>query len=139
VLGIAAPTQPQVAFIAGYSHRSGTWSTYLSRLRGKALIEGRGDLVLTERGAGLAREPAAPPSGEALRTTVLEKIDGPLRRILEPLLGAYPQGLSQEAAANEAGYSHQSGTWSTYLSRLRALELISGRGELKAEQWLFAA
>jgi hypothetical protein len=139
VLGIAAPSHAQTAFIARYSHKSGTWSTYLGRLRSKGLIEGRGDLVLTAEGATLAAEPATPPTREALHAAVLEKIDTPLQRILSPLLNAYPEGLSHPDAAGMAGYSHQSGTWSTYLSRLRSLDLIAGRGELKAEDWLFAA
>jgi uncharacterized protein len=139
VLGIAAPSHAQTAFIAGFSHKSGTWATYLSRLRSKGLIEGRGDLVLTEAGAVIAVEPAAAPTTEALHAAVLDKIDPPLRKILTPLLEAYPSGLTHEQTAGVAGYSHQSGTWATYLSRLRSLDLISGRGELKAEPWLFAA
>jgi hypothetical protein len=139
VLGIPAPSHAQVAFIAGYSRKSGTWSTYLSRLRSAGMIEGRGDLVLTAEGAAIAAEPAAPPTREALHAAVLGKIDAPLQRILTPLLEAYPAGLSHPRAAGIAGYSHESGTWSTYLSRLRSLDLIAGRGELKAEPWLFAA
>ena len=139
MLGIPAPSHAQVAFIAGYSHKSGTWSTYLSRLRSAGMIEGRGDLVLTAEGAAIAAEPAAPPTREALHAAVLGKIDAPLQRILTPLLEAYPAGLSHPQAAEIAGYSHESGTWSTYLSRLRSLDLIAGRGELKAEPWLFAA
>ena len=135
VMGIAAPSHAQVAFIAGYSHKSGTWATYLSRLRSDGLIEGRGDLVLTP--SATANDPAAPPNGEALRSIVLSKIDGPLQRILAPILAAYPRGLSHEAAGEAAGYSHTSGTWATYLSRLRTLDLIDGRGELKAQDWLF--
>jgi hypothetical protein len=50
---------------------------------------------------------------------------------------SYPDGLAHPAAAEAAGYSHSSGTWSTYLSRLRSLDLIDGRGELKAQGWLF--
>lgn len=139
VLGIAAPSHAQTAFIAGYSHKSGSWATYLSRLRTKGLIEGRGDLVLTDQGAAIAAEPGAPPSAEALHRAVLGKIDGPLQRILTPLLEAYPNGLTHPEAAEKAGYSYQSGSWATYLSRLRSLDLIAGRGELKAEPWLFAA
>jgi hypothetical protein len=137
VLGIPAPSHAQVGFIAGYSHKSGTWSTYLSRLRSAGMIEGRGDLVLTTEGAAAANEPDAPPSGEQLRATVLAKVDGPLRKIMIPILDAYPQGLAHADAGELAGYSHQSGTWSTYLSRLRSLDLIDGRGELKAQNWLF--
>lgn len=137
VLGIAAPSHAQVAFVAGYSHKSGTWSTYLSRLRSAGLIEGRGDLVLTGPGAQAANEPDTPPTADALRNTVLEKVDAPLRKIMQPIMVAYPNGLSHADAAGEAGYSHTSGTWSTYLSRLRSLDLIEGRGELKAQGWLY--
>lgn len=136
VLGIGVPSQAQVGFIAGYSHKSGTWATYLSRLRSANLIR-RSDLVLTEEGLALAHEPDTPPSAEALRATVLSKIDAPLKRILSPIIDAYPDGLTQTNAGDLAGYSSGSGTWATYLSRLRSLDLIEGRGDLKAQEWLF--
>jgi hypothetical protein len=137
VMGVAAPSQVQVGFIAGYSHKSGTWSTYLGRARTLGLIDGRGDLVLTAEGLAAVNEPDAPPSGEQLRATVLAKIDTPLRRILTPILEVYPNALSQQQAGEAAGYSPASGTWSTYLGRARSLDLIEGRGELKAQGWLF--
>lgn len=137
VMGVGAPTHAQTAFVAGYSHKSGTWSTYLSHLRSQGLIEGRGDLVLTETGTAAASDPQSPPSGEQLRATVIAKLDTPLTRILTPIMEAYPNGLSHQEAADAAGYSAQSGTWSTYLSRLRSLDLIDGRGDLKAQDWLF--
>ena len=137
VMGTPAPSHAQVAFVAGYSHKSGTWSTYLSRLRSAGIIGGRGDLVLTDAGMAAANEPAEQPTGDRLRATVLGKIDGSLQRILTPIIAAYPEGLSHQQAAEAAGYSHSSGTWSTYLSRLRSLDLIDGRGELRAQDWLF--
>jgi hypothetical protein len=137
VLGVAGPSHAQVAFIAGYSHKSGTWATYLSRLRSAGMIEGRGDLVLTDEGAAIAHEPDVPPSGEHLREVVLDKLDGPLAKILEPIIEAYPNALTHAEAAGVAGYSHSSGTWATYLSRLRSLDLIEGRGDLQAQEWMF--
>jgi hypothetical protein len=101
------------------------------------LIEGRGDLALTEAGLNEASEPDAVPSREALWSAVLGKIDAPLQKILKPIIAAYPDGLTHAGAAEEAGYSPSSGTWATYLSRLRSLDLIEGRGELKAQEWLF--
>lgn len=136
-MGIEAPSHPQVAFVAGYSHKSGTWATYLSRLRSAGLIEGRGDLVLTDEGVAVCSPPQSAPTGEHLRALVIDKIDAPLRRILAPILTAYPRGLSHTEAADAAEYSPTSGTWATYLSRLRTLDLIEGRGELKAQAWLF--
>ncbi|WBU27512.1 DUF87 domain-containing protein [Rhodopseudomonas palustris] len=137
VMGVSAPSQAQVAFIAGYSHKSGTWATYLSRLRSAGLIDGRGALTLTTAGEVAAGDPDAPPTAADLRAAVLDKIDSPLQRILRPILDVYPESLTQKQAANAAGYSHSSGTWATYLSRLRSLDLIEGRGDLKAQGWLF--
>lgn len=137
VMGIRAPSHAQVAFIAGYSHKSGTWATYLSRLRSAGMIEGRGDLILMPPGAEHAREPEIEPTREGLWSAVLGKIDAPLQRILKPLIAAYPEGLSHADVAKEAGYSPSSGTWATYLSRLRSLDLIDGRGALRAQSWLF--
>lgn len=137
VIGVEAPSHAQVGFVAGYSHKSGTWSTYLSKLRSADMIDGRGDLMLTALGGSLANEPEVPPTGEQLRATVLAKLDGPQQRILGPILAAYPGALSHAEAGEAAGYSPTSGTWSTYLSKLRSLELIEGRGELRAQAWLF--
>ncbi|UPT99298.1 hypothetical protein J4G48_0015135 [Bradyrhizobium barranii subsp. apii] len=137
VMGVPAPSHAQVGFIAGFSHKSGTWATYLSRLRSSGMIEGRGDLVLTGAGIAAANRPGAPPSGVELRTTVLGRIDAPLAKILTPIMKAYPRGLSHAEAGEKSGYSAASGTWATYLSRLRSLDLIEGRGDLKAQGWLF--
>jgi hypothetical protein len=53
---------------------------------------------------------------------------------------AYPGTLTNAEAGERANLSHQSGTFSTYLSRLRTLELVTGRGgELKASDDLFAS
>lgn len=136
-LGVASPSQAQVAFVAGYSHKSGTWSTYLGRLRAAGMIEGRGELLLTNAGAAVAREPSVAPTAQAVQDAVLEKIDGPLRKILAPLLRVYPDDMTQSDLASEAGYSSSSGTWSTHLGRLRKLDLIDGRGRLTAQGWMF--
>lgn len=137
VFGIAEPTHQQVAFIANYVAGSGTWSRYLSSLRSQGLLEPKGSLVLTAAGRATARDPVEPPNAHSLRGSVMQKIDGPLQRILEPLLHAYPKSLSHEEAAAKANYEPGSGTWSRYLSSLRSLDLIEKRGPLKAQDWLF--
>ncbi len=101
------------------------------------MSEPRGDLTLTQQGLYNSHEPDAPPTREALWGAVLGMIDGPLQKIMKPLISAYPDGMSHPALAETAGYSHAGGTWSTYLSKLRSLELIERRGDLKAQDWLF--
>lgn len=133
-LGVPGPTPAQVAFKAGYSHKGGTWSTYLSRLRSAGIIDG---LALTAEGMKHANQPPTPGTGEEFRAEVMGQIAEPLRRILRPLIEAHPQPYHNAAdLAEAAGYSPAGGTWSTYLSRLRSLELIEKRG-LKAQDWLF--
>lgn len=135
----AAPTHAQVAFIAGYSHKSGTWANYLSLLRTGGMLAPKGDLVLTPEGIAAANDPAVAPTVEALHRAVLSKLGGPQQRILEPLLSSYPDKWSHEQLAGTAGYSHKSGTWANYLSTLRTLDLIEKKGDLRAQAWLFAA
>lgn len=137
--GKETPSQPMVAFIAGYSHKSGTWRTYLSKLRSEGLIEsgGGGTLRLTSVGLGHATMPVRENTREAFHDAVLEQLQEPHQKILLPLLEAYPNSSTPEEVASRAGYSASSGTWRTYLSRLRSLELINRGGDLKAQDWLF--
>jgi hypothetical protein len=58
-------------------------------------------------------------------------------RILQVLFEAYPQRLAKEELGARAGMSSTSGTFGTYLSRLRTLELIEGRSELAATKEFF--
>ena len=59
-------------------------------------------------------------------------------RMLEVLAGRYPKSMSDEELAQAAGLSESSGTFGTYLSKLRTLELVTGgRNERKASEELF--
>lgn len=57
--------------------------------------------------------------------------------LLQALADAHPRALSRDVAAERAGLSPGSGTFGTYLGKLRALELVSGSKELKASEELF--
>jgi Holliday junction resolvase RusA-like endonuclease len=60
-------------------------------------------------------------------------------RILRTLAAAYPDTLTADQLGEKADLNPRSGTFSTYLSRLRTLELIeSGRGWLRASEELFS-
>ena len=112
----------QLGVRAGLSSRSGTFCTYLARARTSGWVAGdRGRLTLTE--AGLA--------------TWLGELGGGAARMIETLASAYPRALSKQELGEASGLSSVSGTFSTYLSRLRSLELVEGRGELRASGELF--
>jgi hypothetical protein len=57
--------------------------------------------------------------------------------ILEVLTEAYPAGLNKEELATRAGYEANGGGFNNALGRLRTLELVQGRGELRASDDLF--
>jgi hypothetical protein len=136
-MGIARPKVVQVAFAAGYS-MSGTFDTYRSGLNKAGLIEtDRGAMALTPEGAALANPPSAPPSVEALHDMVREKLDGPVVKLLNVVLEAYPNKVTVDELAERAGYA-RSGTFDTYRSKLNTLSLVEAeRGEVAAADWLF--
>lgn len=59
-------------------------------------------------------------------------------RLAAELAAAYPRALTRAELGDAANLSDRSGTFDTYLSRLRGLELVEGRSELRASEELFA-
>jgi hypothetical protein len=59
------------------------------------------------------------------------------RSILEVLLEAYPGSLTKQETATAAGYEPTGGGFNNALGRLRTLELIEGRSELRASGTFF--
>ena len=53
------------------------------------------------------------------------------RLILEALVNAYPAALGKAEIAAETGYEANGGGFNNALGRLRTLELIEGRGEIR--------
>jgi hypothetical protein len=59
------------------------------------------------------------------------------REILAALAEAWPNALAVEEVATRAGYEASGGGFRNALGKLRTLELIEGRGELRASGHLF--
>jgi hypothetical protein len=135
-------TIKQVALRAGLSSRSGTFSTYVSRCRQQGWIAGGSKEVLRITDEGLeALGPFEPlPTGAGLLAYWSSQLGGGASRLLEAVAAAYPAELSNDEASAAAGLSGRSGTFSTYVSRLRGLQLIEGArgsGRLRASAELF--
>jgi hypothetical protein len=130
-------TKTQVAILTGYSHKGGAFNNYLSALRSKGLIEGSGDNIrITQQ--GLATGPyESLPTGRALIDYWLSQLGKAERSILRVLIEAYPDALTKEEVASRTGYEAGGGGFNNAVSRLRALELIRGRGDLRASENLF--
>ena len=131
-------TKTQVAILTGYASTGGGFNNALSALRGKGYIDGSGE-QLRATNAGLTElgdfEPL--PHGDALLQHWLGRLGKAEREALKMLVGAHPRALTKEELAEACGYEARGGGFNNALSRLRTLELVNGRGELKASEDLF--
>jgi len=126
-IGVEAPSQVAVAFVAGYSPNGGAFVNPRGTLKRKGLINYDGRTIrLTDEGEDSVCVDYAdrPASAEDLHTKVMEKLPGPERRLLGPLLEAYPQSLTNEQLAERAGYAPTGGAFVNPRGRLKSLGLI---------------
>jgi uncharacterized protein len=122
-------TNGQLGVRAGVSSKSGTFSTYLSRARARGWIADDGQIRrITDDGIDALGSYDPLPEGADLARYWINELGGGASRMLQALLEAYPLSLTNAELGERAGISAGSGTFSTYLSRLRALELVTGRG-----------
>jgi hypothetical protein len=131
----------QLGVRASMSSNSGTFGTYLAKMRTNGWLEGTGrdSMWLTPAGVAALGEYTPLPEGQALLDHWLTDLGqgSGAARMLQALANAYPQALTKEQLGTAANISHSSGTFGTYLSKLRTLELITGSKELQASAELF--
>jgi hypothetical protein len=128
----------QVAVLTGYAASGGGFNNYLGALRSRGLIEGDGDrLMITEAGIRALGSWEPLPAGHALIDYWRGRSGKAERLIIETLTQAYPAALNKEEIAARAGYEANGGGFNNALGRLRTLELVQGRGELRASDDLF--
>ena len=128
----------QIGVRAQLSSSSGTFDTYLSKARQNGWIEGtRERLTITNDGLRALGDIQPMPTGPELLRYWLGELGGGASRMLEVIAAAYPQALSRAEVGERALLSAGSGTFDTYLSKLRSLELVEGKGELRASEELF--
>lgn len=125
-IGVSPASRAQVAFVARYSPGSGAFANLLGGLRTAGYIDypARNAVRLTDAGAAQAETPAAPPSTAELHARIFGMLREPQRRVLRPIIDAYPQGISRGMVAEIAGYSGGSGAYANLLGSLRTLQLI---------------
>lgn len=125
-IGVEAPEQPAVAFLAGYSYGGGAFNNPRGRLNQRGLVEYRPEacIALTDAGRAVANAPPKVVSNGDLHARVLLRLDGPCTRLLEPLLAAYPRAMSNAELAAAAGYTAGAGSFNNPRGRLRSLGLV---------------
>lgn len=134
-------TKSQLALLAGYSAKGGGFNNALSRLRTEQLIN-RGEPIVAAEGAlNLLGEVEALPTGEELFRYWLNhpKVKKAERAILEALRDQGGGPLEKEELADLAGYEPTGGGFNNALSKLRTLELVTGRGDIALSDELFEA
>jgi hypothetical protein len=128
----------QVAVLAGYAATGGGFNNYLGALRSRGLIEGYGDrLGIMEVGIQALGSWEPLPTGPGLIDHWRGRLGKAERLILETLTQVYPDALTKEEVAAKAGYEANGGGFNNALGRLRTLELVQGRGEIRASDNLF--
>jgi len=132
-------TKNQVAILTGYAVNGGGFGNAISSLRTKGYLEGdAARLVITHGGIAALGSFDPLPRGRALLEHWMRQLSKAERKALETLAEVYPRSLSKAQLANRAGYEANGGGFNNALSRLRTLELIAGRAELKASAELFS-
>ena len=139
-IGVDTPEQVAVAFLAGYKFGGGAYNNPRGSLRVKGLIEYAGKCVrLTDDGRAIAEAPEAPLTTHDLHEAVMDRLPGPETKVLQVALNHYPEVLSNEQCATEAGYSPNGGAYNNPRGRLRTLGLIEypEKGHVRARDILF--
>jgi hypothetical protein len=107
--------------------KSGTFSTYKSALRSANFIEQRTDGLFYATQAGIEhmgdKFEQAPSTTEEVLALWNPKLGAGARRILDALVQAGGEALSQEELTEKTGLQ-KSGTFSTYISALRTAQLV---------------
>ncbi len=129
----------QVALLAGYAVSGGGFNNALSALRSRGRIAGtKESLHITDDGLAVLGTWAPLPTGHALVEHWLGTLAKAERAILQALVAAYPATLTKEALGRATGYEPSGGGFNNALRHLRTLDLIAGRGDLRASDTLCA-
>jgi hypothetical protein len=130
-------TKRQVALLSGYAINGGGFNNHLSALRSSGRITGSDVIAITPAGRDALGAIAPLPSGVELQEHWRAQLGKAERAIFDALIAVFPQALPKAALAAAAGYEANGGGFNNALSRLRTLELIAGKGELRASEELF--
>jgi hypothetical protein len=140
-LGVGHMKKGQVGAFAGASPKSSAFQNNVSRLRTLGLLDypRPGEVSLTAAGTAAAAYPDAPPTLNDLHRAWLNLLSGPQARIVECIIGSYPESMSKAELAEKAGASALSSAFQNNVSALRSLGLLDypGKGYVIATDILF--
>ena len=139
LIGLEAPDSVVVAFLAGYTV-NGHFTNIRGKLHSAGLVEypSPGTLRLTPDGEIAAPEVTRPVTTAELHRAVLERLKSAHRKILVPLIEAWPATLTTGDAADRAGFT-VNGHFTNIRGRLHSMGLITypSAGTVRAADLLF--
>jgi len=129
----------QLGVRAGLSSTSGSFNTYLSKGRSCGWLVGdRNRMDVTPEGIASVGNYDPLPEGQELLAYWLQELGGSgAARILRALSDVHPNYMTKEELGAATELSSNSGSFNTYLSKLRTLELIEGSNPIRASDELF--
>lgn len=129
--------QDQLAILAGYAPSTGHFNNNVGALRSKEYITRGWPVSILPAGLEALGNYERLPTGRALLDWWCNKLAKAERAILLAGAEAYPHALTKDELARRAGYEANTGHFNNSLGRLRTLQLLIGRGEIKASESLF--
>lgn len=127
----AGYSKQQVGVLTKFSHKGGTFSTYMSDLRKAGYIEENDKLIYaTEDGIREVGDdvPATPNTHEEVMALWRKALRSGAYRILEVIVHAGNGGIQKEVIAEAMDMAVGGGTFSTYLSDLHRNGLVTKSG-----------
>lgn len=140
-LGTDQVDRKRLAFLAGASPKSSTFTNSLGWLRSGGFIDypDRGSLCLLDPGRVAVTDSTGPTSDTELQNKIFDKLEPRHKRILQPLIQIYPVAITRAELAENAGASMSSSTFTNSLGFLRGIGLLDypSGGEVVATGNLF--
>lgn len=131
-------TKTQVAIMAHYAVTGGGFQNAVGALRSAGYVFGdRERLKITENGLVALGAWTPLPTGQELLEHWHRELPKAERSILAVLAECYPNTATKEDVAAAAGYEVNGGGFQNAIGKLRTLELIHGRNEIKASDVFF--
>lgn len=123
---VRQPARSIVAFLAGYSMNSSSFTNALGANRTAGLITypNSDSVALTDVGRALSIPEPSPLTTQELHAKIFGRLPGPQARVLRPLIDHYPHPVNREELAERAGYSVNSSSYTNALGALRTMGLI---------------
>lgn len=141
-VGFPMASKLQVAFIAGYTPDGGSFNNTCGSLRSLGLVSypSGGMMALTDAGQTAARPTEARDNTLfGFHEAVFAKLNGPQKRLLQPLIDCYPDHLTVAQLAELSDYDHKGGSFNNTRGSLKTLGLAvyPSSGLVRAADVLF--